>query len=893
MRDLMRHFSLMACLLLIFTAAWAGVDDYIFSQYGGTYTAITGGTQIIASGQDDTVSGLTNIGFTFKFNGTDFTQFSASSNGFIRLGAQPGTTQYTPISTPVTNTICAAARDGRTNGNVVFAEIGSAPNRVAVIQYNNYQLRTGLFPGSNDLLNFQIRLHETSNEVEIVYGGASNIASGIFAPNRSVQVGLRGSTTANDYSNRTGNDWASTTAGTTSNATKSFTSTYYPAIGQVYLWQPPFYELEPETISRYLAVNTIKEDKVTLSNNRNSILTINSVTGVPSWLGHSLTTLPVYIPANGSIDVDLTLNASGMAAGTHVANVDLHTDLGPIRLIVSMRVSTSIVPESPRHIAQWEPARGAIITYTTGTNFLGLPNNMIKDLFDYNDELFVVVSSGNLNTARTYFQNTIGIPADDVTWITATSNTYWIRDYGPMSIYHGTGDDRRLGIVDFGYNRTDRASDNAVNTAICNQLGIDRFFLELAMSGGNVLTNGKCQEFADEWIYLQNDTDPNTGVGSGSYGNPYDYRYTPTEFLDLVQLYRGELREDGFHMFSDPLNHAIHHIDCWAKLVSEDTIIISGGMGGTTQTALDAIAAEIATFESCTGQPYNVVRVNCPNNAPYANAYILNDRVYIPFMSTTSTPNAADNAALAVFQNAMPNHTVVGYSQRTNAPWLPTDAVHCRVNTIYKIKDETHVPVELSSFTAAISADNFVNLSWVTQSETGVLGYYVLRNTESDLGSALTVSQLIPATNSSEQQSYIFKDSELFEDGLYYYWLQNSDLDGTVQFHGPISVEFSTANITPPTPPLVTELQAIYPNPFNPMAYIPFTLANEANVSFSIYNARGQLVRKLQVGAKASGRHRIEWDGRDEQGGACSTGVYYIRMDADSQSFTRKAVLMK
>jgi len=885
----MRHFSLAACLLLLVSAAWAGVNDYTFSQYGGTYTAITTGvTQIIASGQDNYITSLTNIGFTFNFNGTDFTQFSASSNGFIRLGAQPTTTQYTPISSNIPNTICAAAKNGRTNGNVVFLLDGSAPNRVAIIQYNSYQLRTGIFAGTSDLLNFQIRLYETSNMVEIIYDNARPNA------NQTVQIGLRGTAAGNDYSNRTGNDWANTTAGTASNNTKNWSTTYYPANGQVYRWQPPFYELEPNIITRYLAVNTIKEDKVTLTNHSGSNITINSVTGVPSWLGHSLTTLPVYIPANGSTDIDLTLNAAGMAAGAHIAKMDLHTNLGPIMVVVSMKVLGSTVPQNPRHIAQWEPARGAIITYTTGTNPLGIPDNMIKDFFDNNEDLFVVVSSTNLTTARSYFQNTIGINPNDVTWITATTETYWIRDYGPMSIYHGADGSRKLGIVDFGYNRTGRTNDNAVNTAICNQLGIDYFFIEMSMTGGNILTDGHCMEFADEWVFLQNDTNTSTGNGTGSNADPYNYQYTLTEFLDLLQIFRGELNNAEFHMWPDPLSDYIHHIDCWAKLLSPTTMLIADGMGGTTETALDAIALEMASITNCQNQPFNVVRVNCPSNQPYANAYILNDRVYIPFMSTTGTPTAADNAALAVFQAAMPNHTVQGYYRRNaNTAWLATDAVHCRVNTIYKTKDESNVPVELSSFTATISADNFVNLSWVTQSETGVLGYYVLRNTENDLGTALTVSELIPATNTSEQQSYIFKDSELYEDGLYYYWLQNSDLDGTMQFHGPISVEFSTANIAPSTPPLVTELQAIYPNPFNPIAYIPFTLADEANVNFGIYNVKGQLVRNIKVGAKASGRHRIEWDGRDDNGRACSTGVYYIRMDAGNQSFTRKAVLMK
>ncbi len=723
--------------------------------------------------------------------------------------------------------------------------------------------------------------------MEIVYGGASSV-SWFFPPDRSVQVGLRGSIDGSDFSNRTGNNWNGTTAGTVSSATKSFTSNYTPAVGQTYRWTPPNLEFNPGSVTRYLAVNTIKDAKATLTNNSISNVTINSISASPSWLWHSL--IPQTIPAGSTIDIDLTLNASGMAAGTHSTTLTMQTSLGEVKFLVSMKVLTSTVPQSPRHIAQWEPARGAIITYTTGVNPLGIPDNMIKDFFNNNDELFVVVAQTNLNTARNYFNNTIGIDPNNVTWIIAPTNSYWIRDYGPISIYHGADGSCELGIVDFSYNRP-RSNDNAVNAAICNALNIQRFLLEASVTGGNVLTDGHCMEFGDQWVYLQNDTDTATGIGNSA--TIEDFEYTLTEFLDLLQIFRGELNNAEFHMWPDPINEYIHHIDCWAKLLNPTTMLIADGMGGATEAALDAIAGEFATITNCQNQLYNVVRVNCPNNEPYANAYILNNRVYIPFMSTTGTPTAADTAALAVFQAAMPGYTVEGYFRRSSGTaWLSTDAVHCRVNTIYKM-DDPHVPVELSSFTAAISADNFVNLSWVTQSETGVLGYYILRNTESDLGSALTVSELIPATNSSEQQSYIFKDSELYEDGLYYYWLQNSDLDGRVQFHGPISVEFSTANIAPPTPPLETGLQAIYPNPFNPIAFIPFTLADEANVNFDIYNVRGQLVRNIKVGAKASGRHRIEWDGRDDQGRACSTGVYYIRMDAGNQSFTRKAVLMK
>ncbi len=202
-------------------------------------------------------------------------------------------------------------------------------------------------------------------------------------------------------------------------------------------------------------------------------------------------------------------------------------------------------------------------------------------------------------------------------------------------------------------------------------------------------------------------------------------------------------------------------------------------------------------------------------------------------------------------------------------------------------------PVELSSFTATISVNNYVNLTWVTQTETGVLGFYILRNGSNDLTTASTVSGLIAATNTSQQQTYIFTDEELYDEGTYYYWLQNSDLDGTVAFHGPISIQYAAQGGNTPEIPLVTELKPIYPNPFNPRAFIPFSLKESAKVNIEIYNTRGQLVRRIPIGDKAAGQYQTEWDGRDDQGRTCSTGVYHIRMTAGSQSFFRKAVLMK
>jgi len=204
------------------------------------------------------------------------------------------------------------------------------------------------------------------------------------------------------------------------------------------------------------------------------------------------------------------------------------------------------------------------------------------------------------------------------------------------------------------------------------------------------------------------------------------------------------------------------------------------------------------------------------------------------------------------------------------------------------------LPVELTTFTAVISSDNLVEISWVTQTETGMVGYYVYRSSSESLDNAIAVSDMIEALNTAEQHTYKFIDSEIYDSGNYYYWLQTVDLAGSVSFHGPVSVYYTSAEDNPiPEIPKVTELRSIYPNPFNPVAFIPYSLAEESDAHFYIYNVKGQLLRHIYVGPQYPGYYQIRWDGKDINGKSCGSGVYYIIMKAGKQTFQRKAVLMK
>ena len=94
--------------------------------------------------------------------------------------------------------------------------------------------------------------------------------------------------------------------------------------------------------------------------------------------------------------------------------------------------------------------------------------------------------------------------------------------------------------------------------------------------------------------------------------------------------------------------------------------------------------------------------------------------------------------------------------------------------------------------------------------------------------------------------------------------------------------------------PMFTALQGNYPNPFNPKTTIRFSLAERAAVELSIYSVTGRCIRSLAFGESMDpGVHELEWDGLNERGTRAATGVYFARLIAGSETFTRKMVLLK
>ena len=89
-----------------------------------------------------------------------------------------------------------------------------------------------------------------------------------------------------------------------------------------------------------------------------------------------------------------------------------------------------------------------------------------------------------------------------------------------------------------------------------------------------------------------------------------------------------------------------------------------------------------------------------------------------------------------------------------------------------------------------------------------------------------------------------------------------------------------------------------YPNPFNPETWIPYQLSQSGEVTFSIYNSVGQLVRKLDLGYRTAGRHLSQekaayWDGKTSAGEDASSGVYFYRIQTAQFTDIGKMLLAK
>ena len=98
--------------------------------------------------------------------------------------------------------------------------------------------------------------------------------------------------------------------------------------------------------------------------------------------------------------------------------------------------------------------------------------------------------------------------------------------------------------------------------------------------------------------------------------------------------------------------------------------------------------------------------------------------------------------------------------------------------------------------------------------------------------------------------------------------------------------------------PKETALLVNYPNPFNPETWLPYHLADDAEVTLTIYDIKGVLVRQLDLGHQSAGYYTdwtkaAYWNGCNESGESVASGVYFYQLRAGDYIALRRMVVLK
>ncbi len=128
-------------------------------------------------------------------------------------------------------------------------------------------------------------------------------------------------------------------------------------------------------------------------------------------------------------------------------------------------------------------------------------------------------------------------------------------------------------------------------------------------------------------------------------------------------------------------------------------------------------------------------------------------------------------------------------------------------------------------------------------------------------------------------------------------WLaqaQTLDLTDATSQRGVLFLAQLLASVTPKE----TALLPNYPNPFNPETWLPYHLAEDAEVTLTIYDTNGVMVRRLDLGHQSAGYYADRgkaayWDGRNDFGERVVSGVYFYHLSAGDFSAMRKMLIRK
>lgn len=286
---------------------------------------------------------------------------------------------------------------------------------------------------------------------------------------------------------------------------------------------------------------------------------------------------------------------------------------------------------------EYAPTDGILIAWEGDASFTTTLSNLAKYITGpYGDaDLYVAVDSTSEKNSAASKLASYGVDMSRVTFIVATTDTIWIRDYGPRYIYQGGC----RAIVDHVYNRP-RPNDDVYPFVFADYKNHAIYGIPLIHGGGNFQHSAAGDAYVTELIVNEN-----PGL-------------TEQDIITYWNLY-----QNVNVMITDALSQTIdstQHIDMWLFIPGDNKVVISDwplNPGSSQDIVCDNMAALMASLG------YTVYRVPAVKmggvHYTYTNVLICNNLVVVPTYTSGTGVSERNQQAFDTWKQAMPGYEVV------------------------------------------------------------------------------------------------------------------------------------------------------------------------------------------------------------------------------------------
>lgn len=525
-----------------------------------------------------------------------------------------------------------------------------------------------------------------------------------------------------------------------------------------------------------------------------------------------------------------------------------------------------------RMVAEWEPAYGTLIRWP-----LGIPGDLVAELARH-DTIYVLVENAAQQSQASYTFSSYGVNMNHCRFVIANTWSHWTRDWGPHYVFDEYG---RAGIADpifDGYpwvpgcnskSSVQAANhirgyeeDDAVNITLAEEFRLPLISFPAYLTGGNIMTDGQGRAFSTQQMLDE----------SASFCNEVCFRNNSAELLGITQYF----------ITNNPEVYGIQHIDCYAKLLDEERILVKDlPVSHPEYACVRQFTDYLANQTSCYGRPYEIHRIFCPvitgdEVAAYTNSLIINKKVLVPLFGIPQ-----DEQALQTYRDLMPGYEVIGFT----GSWYYYDALHCRTMGIF----DPQMLVMRHKQPRLAAADFPLNMVVMIddRSETGLVPESLKLFWKEQGNIQWSEMQL----QTMGGQDSLFAQLPAFEDGkVIQYYFAAADLSGRQEKlprpapGGFYTVEFTDQIVSRTNHNQESRISA-FPVPFSNSLLISYIPLTGGDLKAGLYDASGRLLEMILKSAVVGENTEFVFST-----GNLKRGFYVVKVWTSEGIFTEKVI---